>query len=277
MADVPVILVLGQNGAGKTTFIENIAKCKPPVGETTKACTTTTQAVFTTIDGQDVVLVDTPSFNEPKKSDAEILQDVTAWIECKLHGHKKVHGTLYLHNIMAERIFNSSTHYYEPFSKLIGSHAMHTVGLVTTRWDIADRAQAKIFEKEILEDAWSHMRAKGARKYRVGNESDLCTAVAWDVLQAQPSLLRIQDEIGQEKKQLSRTDAGAHVCQDLVSRIQVETARVGELQATLDGPDSDLDAVDKGFCVKNIIETQDRIANYKSDYAKIKHTRTWKE
>jgi hypothetical protein len=160
--DLPVLLVLGLTGAGKTTFINHIAKTNLPIGEEMTVCTMTTQTVRALSAGVDFLFVDTPGFDDPKKSDAEVLYDLTEWIKNNLHSHCKMIGALYLHSVLIESMYGSSMRNLHLFSKLIGNNSMKNVGLVTTRWDVVDRSVGFYPEAQLSAKPWCHMLKKGA-------------------------------------------------------------------------------------------------------------------
>ena len=77
----PMILVLGQTGAGKSHFINRLAGGKV-VRESPRlfSCTTTPELVEVTVDENEFLLVDTPGFNDTwrdsKRSDGKILGEI---------------------------------------------------------------------------------------------------------------------------------------------------------------------------------------------------------
>ena len=75
---LPIVHVLGLTGAGKTTFINHVTGSKLAVGKGMAACTTMSTYEVGVIDCTEVAFVDTTGFDDPQKSDADILIDVTS-------------------------------------------------------------------------------------------------------------------------------------------------------------------------------------------------------
>ncbi|KAL9065847.1 MAG: hypothetical protein Q9161_007955 [Pseudevernia consocians] len=75
---LPIVLVIGLTGAGKTTFINHVTGLKLAVGKGMAACTTMSTYEVGVIDGTEVAFVDTPGFDDPQKSDADILINITS-------------------------------------------------------------------------------------------------------------------------------------------------------------------------------------------------------
>ncbi len=186
------------------------------------ACTTMSTYKVGNIDGTEVAFVDTPGFDDPKKSDADILIDVTSWIEKHLGGKTKVTAGLYIHSIMTAKMHGSAARNLSLFSKIIGTDSMSNVALVTTHWDVATDDEAIDREAYLITNAWSMMLENKARKYRLYNDVVSARDMMNDMLTAQPRFIKIQKEMAKEfdGKALSRTEAGEGVCKELSERIR---------------------------------------------------------
>ena len=231
----PIVLVLGLTGAGKTTFINHVTNSSLAVGRGMDACTTTSACAFENIDGVEVAFVDTPGFDDPEKSDADILIDITKWIEINLGGKKKVTAALYLHSILTKKMHGSAHRNFSLFSSLVGTESMTNVGLVSTHWDVAAEEDAIDREVHLSTNAWSLMLNAGARKYRLHNDLNSAQSMVVDMLKAQPSFIQIQKEMAKEfqGKPLSRTEAGEGVYNELLDRISKEKRDVLDIERQL--------------------------------------------
>lgn len=73
--------VMGPTGSGKYSFINLISGSNLRVGEDLKSCTKAVETSSTfELDGQRVVLVDTPGFDDTTKSDADVLRLVSHYL-----------------------------------------------------------------------------------------------------------------------------------------------------------------------------------------------------
>ncbi|KAN0110243.1 P-loop containing nucleoside triphosphate hydrolase protein [Hyaloscypha variabilis] len=87
--DGPIVIAFGLIGAGKSTYMNNITGASLPVSDDLHSCTKTAEATLAMIEGVDVTLVDTAGFNDPERSDAEILHSTATLIAENLDGHER--------------------------------------------------------------------------------------------------------------------------------------------------------------------------------------------
>ncbi|KAG8678962.1 hypothetical protein FRC09_019385, partial [Ceratobasidium sp. 395] len=81
------------------------------------------------VDGRDVVLIDTPGFDDTELSDTDILLRISACEE----GHKLT-GIIYLHRITDGRIGGISRRTFKIFRELCGQKTLANVLIVTNMW-----------------------------------------------------------------------------------------------------------------------------------------------
>lgn len=117
--------------------------------------------------GRTIHLIDTPGFNDPNKSDAEILELVSVFMSALYTQHIKLAGVVYLHPITDVRMFGSSSLNLELFEKLCGKDAMDKTVLATTKWDcLTSQEDGEMRERELKDDFWSEMILDGSKVFR---------------------------------------------------------------------------------------------------------------
>jgi hypothetical protein len=84
------------------------------------------------INGVKVEIVDTPGFDNPRLTDAEVLTQITDWLGANLG---RVTGVLYFHSILNVKVHRSAAQNFVMFRKLVGDDNMGNVGLISTKWD----------------------------------------------------------------------------------------------------------------------------------------------
>lgn len=79
------------------------------------------------------------------------------------------------------------------------------------------------------------MLANGARKYRLYNDADSTKQMVVDMLQSQPTFIKIQKGMAKEfgKNSLPETEAGRGVCNELLGRIEKAKADLHKLEQCL--------------------------------------------
>ncbi|KAJ2923176.1 hypothetical protein H1R20_g13920, partial [Candolleomyces eurysporus] len=104
-SDERFILVLGQPGVGKSSFINTISNSTLRIGS---ALANSQEKVELSlpffIDGQCFRLIDTPGFDEGSKSDTEVLNTIASFLASEYTNGRKLSGIIYIHSIASNRI-----------------------------------------------------------------------------------------------------------------------------------------------------------------------------
>ncbi|KAF5972517.1 hypothetical protein FCOIX_9311 [Fusarium coicis] len=104
-----LIGVMGVTGSGKSTFVRTASgNDQVTVGHSLEACTQEINAYEFNTRGHNVILVDTPGFNDTYKSDADILLDLAKWLEVMYRQNAKLTGILCLHRITDVQRFDGT-------------------------------------------------------------------------------------------------------------------------------------------------------------------------
>ena len=136
-----------------------------------------------------------------------------------------VGGVLYLHDITATASEGSMVKSLNIFSKLCGEDSMDQVAIVTTKWDrLSDRTVGDDTANELRTRLWKNLLAAGAQVAHLqpNNSSTQISPLhrkPWDIVHqliltadtraVKGRILRIQDEIVNDRLHLPETDAGS--------------------------------------------------------------------
>ncbi|KDQ53007.1 hypothetical protein JAAARDRAFT_39720 [Jaapia argillacea MUCL 33604] len=247
-----VIAIMGPTGSGKSTLIDTLMEQKGQrSGTSLNSCTDKVQAVRVPRDlvskhisatQSRVVLVDTPGFDDTKKTDTEILKMIGNWL-AKTYGNKvKLAGILYLHRISDNRMSGSPLKNLRMFGKLCGDTAARRVVLVSSMWDrLQDQELARRREAELKDNFWRGMLDNGASIDRSANSSESAWRIVRKVVQnkEEREALLLQEEMVDLQKHLNETEAGKALyttLQKLLSE-QKETIRLLADQASQANPE----------------------------------------
>ncbi|KAF2841274.1 hypothetical protein M501DRAFT_929658 [Patellaria atrata CBS 101060] len=212
------IAVCGLTGAGKSSFISQITDGQAKVGHKLKSCTSTIQEIPIKVDNQDVVLVDTPGFDDSNESDTEILSRIAAWMQTSFEDEMFLSGIIYLHRITDNRYTGSSIKNLKMFRKLCGDDNLSSVILATTHWDVVENSLGNARETELSAPGgpWASMIARGSSIMRHTNTNESALAVIRGIMKRSPIVLKIQSEMSVENKSLMETDAGESINEELL-------------------------------------------------------------
>ena len=170
-------------------------------------------------------LIDTPGFDDPARSDIEILQSIASCLADMHEGltfaNKEIDlsGIIYIHSINDGRMTGSTTKNLRMLQHLVGERNMKHCVFVTSKWSLEDENTAKERERELITDAnfWHAPLATGAsiRRYEDSSRSaldiiDLCTQAGMFV----PLLTR---DYVIEGKELHQSAAGRAIERDIAA------------------------------------------------------------
>jgi 50S ribosome-binding GTPase len=164
------------------------------------------------VDNRNVILIDTPGFNDKDRSDSEILQDLATWLTDTFARKHLLSGICYMHNITNTRFDATASENCVMLHKL-----MEIVMLVTSMWDKCQadpelEAEYVDHKKELKEDHWADLVEDGARMMRTYNNFESNMECIKSIIAKNPRrILALQYQICKEGRRLPATDPGAHV------------------------------------------------------------------
>ena len=173
------------------------------------------------IGDRDVILVDTPGFDDTVRSDTEILISLVDWMK-ESYKEKELSGIIYLHSISDVRMTHSGLQNLRMFRKLCGDDNLQNVILATTKWGITPEHDALSREKELCDknEFWGLMIKDRAMVERFENTKESARYLVEKILQTgeETFIPRIQHEVVEQGKKLSDTDAGAFIDEALIEQ-----------------------------------------------------------
>ncbi|KAI6104713.1 P-loop containing nucleoside triphosphate hydrolase protein [Pisolithus croceorrhizus] len=162
-----IIALMGPTGAGKSSFIVNVTKQEgKDVGHDLTPYTSEIKATKCEVEGSNIVLVDTPGFDNTNISDLDILKLISDWLNAEYRTSRPVlSAILYFHRISDNRMVGTPLKNLRVFEKLCGRDAMSKVTLVTTMWDEVDSEVGKERLEELKESYWKAMVSQGSATF----------------------------------------------------------------------------------------------------------------
>ncbi|MCJ1429209.1 hypothetical protein MMC29_007122, partial [Sticta canariensis] len=248
-----VIAVFGLTGSGKSNFISKLTGKDVKIGHGLQSCTSEIEEVRCKIGLCNVTLVDTPGFDDSNRTDTEILRLIASWMKDAYDDKTRLTGIIYLHRISDNKMSGSSYKNLKMLRSLCGMSNLSHVTLATTMWDKVTTEEGGLREAELLseDEWWGQMKNNGSLVRRFDDTTGGAMAIVNELLQMSPVVLKIQEEIAVQKKQLVETQAGrsidaslndesrkqrgdlAEVTEDLANAIETkDRALQAELEAT---------------------------------------------
>ena len=179
----------------------------------------------------------------------------------------KLTGLLYLHRISDRRVSGTLRKNFKMFQELSGERTLRNVVIVTNMWGevesrVGEKREAELKGKDIFFKPILDQHAQMARHM---NTTDTAQRILRLILHNTPLPQRIQEEIVDEGKDISKTSAGQELDRELQQQIgkHKEEMRVLEEQVQQAMKDKDEDA--KKRLMKEIKEMKDKIKEIESD------------
>ncbi|KIL67665.1 hypothetical protein M378DRAFT_102256 [Amanita muscaria Koide BX008] len=209
------------------------SKSKLRIGRGLQSCTSTVQAAAPfMLDGRGVILVDTPGFDDTQKSDTEILRLIAVYLSTAYENGKKLSGVIYFHRISDFRVGGISRRNFKMFRQLCGDDNLKNVLIVTNMWGEVDPQVGLAREKELSSTDIFFKPAldKGAQFLRHDNTIESAYNIIRQVMKNHPNTLQIQEELVDQKKDISETAAGIELNKELHEQAERHRKEIVELQ-----------------------------------------------
>jgi len=167
--------------------------------------------------GRTIHLIDTPGFDDSRKDDGTIMQELAFWL---LQAHRtgfNLSGLVYLHRITDGRLQGSGLRALKVFKAMCGEHCYSSMVMATTRWDEITGSAGSDHQDELVNnDAfWGDIVAGGGRVMPLHWNNASSLAIIDHILEEPRRLtLAIQSELASGNLALHETAAGSIIYED---------------------------------------------------------------
>jgi hypothetical protein len=132
----------------------------------------------TRADGTNIILIDTPGFNDTKRPDTELLTSIISFIQQRKY---QIISVIYIHAITERKLSGSTFKSLRVLRALCGEHYFQNIFLVTSMWT---KAPAEEMEDQLDREVqfnsspqfWGDILEKGARYFRWDDTKSVSTA-----------------------------------------------------------------------------------------------------
>ncbi|KAG8741177.1 hypothetical protein FRC10_003222 [Ceratobasidium sp. 414] len=227
------IAMYGGTGVGKSTFVNDATgRLDMPVGHDLHSCTRKVDASQPfLLDGQRVVLFDTPGFDDTTMSDADTLKRIAEFLETMYRKGMKLKGLVYMHRITDMRMMGASARTFRLLRSLCGAETLSNVVIVTNMWSDPPTEDELLREDQLKTEFFKTALDNGAQMMR---RPALGMKTAHDVIRAllpkQSKVLDIQDELVNQGISLQDTAAGKVVEAELRFKLDKQERDLRELR-----------------------------------------------
>ncbi|KAL4252926.1 G domain-containing protein, partial [Pleurotus pulmonarius] len=199
-------------------------------GHNLESCTSKVQPIRITTGTHNVILVDTPGFDDTNMSDTRVLGMIADWLLETYNNQVKLAGIIYMHRISDNRMAGTPLKNLKMFAQLCGTGAAERVILVTTMWGRVKQDVGAKREDELKSKFWKDMIDKKAKVARFEASFESAWAIigrVYEPLEREAVLL--QEELADLQKKLSETGAGKTLYNTLQKQLDEEKRLLKEL------------------------------------------------
>ncbi|KIM95433.1 hypothetical protein OIDMADRAFT_79061, partial [Oidiodendron maius Zn] len=169
-----IVAFMGLTGSGKSSFINLLlGASRAAVGnDILSGEYKSSQIIVQVISNKLIILVDTPGFDDTKRSDLDVLREMYQWLKDAHDENRKLNAIFYLHNITDNKMRGSAVKSTHVFRKLCGENFYPNLLLGTNFWRIVKPSSmvgAELREAQLRsEDTfWKAMINGGSRVARI--------------------------------------------------------------------------------------------------------------
>jgi hypothetical protein len=186
--------------------------------------------------GTDIVLIDTPGFDDTNKSDSEVLRILYTWLKTNYANGRKLNAIFYLHNITDKSMRGSSLSNLHAFKRLCGDGFFTSVLLGTTFWrdvSLLDTAEAVAREWELksTDDFWKKMISGGATARSIPDTRADALKLLMQMAGKKARVLQVQSEAIDQGRSFEATTAHQALNERLAAARTQHTLEVNRLAA----------------------------------------------
>ncbi|TDL23889.1 hypothetical protein BD410DRAFT_827362 [Rickenella mellea] len=227
------IAVMGPSGSGKTTFINLLSGSNFNDGRGIQGYHREVRVGSPfELDGHLVTLIETPSFDNGKRSDAKVLNNIASYLSTMYEQGGRLTGIIYMQKISNLTMDIAASRNLEMFKSLCGPNANQNVIVVTSAWDTVEGNVGQDHEREFMRNE-THFRTvmeSGGKMMRHNASVASGEVIIRQFLRKPPLALRIQDELCTRRLDITETAAGSRLISDILEESNTHKSKLRWLE-----------------------------------------------
>ncbi|KAK3357916.1 P-loop containing nucleoside triphosphate hydrolase protein [Lasiosphaeria hispida] len=232
-----MIALLGVTGAGKSTFASIASGTQLEIGHGVDPCTQEPATVRFDLDGRSIIIIDTPGFDDDKRSDVQILEAIYKWMTSRkgFYKHYALDGLIFLHPVTLNRVGGAERKRTRLLEKILGREAYKRVIIATTMWDDLrsdEIATSRLKGRHGEGGVWNEMLSKGAIMRRHSNNQESAHKIIREVIAASDKYGKVkflvEDELARNQGRVVRTSAGKELKERITEELSLLRVQLDE-------------------------------------------------
>lgn len=217
------------------------------------------------IDRTNVILIDTPGFDDTMRTDADILDDIATWLEESYSHGVLLTGIVLLQPISGNKVYGSESRRTRLFKKICGENAYGNVIIASTMWsELKDETlgHIRVEERANSNDFWGDMLNNGAELVRHDNSKQSATNIIRKLLTKKKRALQMQKELADNNGHLFATSAAQQLHTDLGTLSEKEMNELRRLRSSNE---------DNAELRREIAEMRQKLEQYENQKDKLRN------
>lgn len=269
------VAVMGSTGSGKTTFINLASGSDLRVGMGLESCTNEVQtSVPFSVGGRQVLLLDTPGFDDTTMTDTDVLRIISAYLVTMNKQGARLVGVIYMQRISDFKVGGSARRDLRMFQELCGEEAYENVIVVTNMWSQVPKedGEAREIELQTKDIFYKPILDRKGIMERHDNTRESAHRILEKLIHKEPAVLRIQRELA-EGTDITQTAAFRQLDRELSELALQHQKNLDQLKADMARAEQEMDeetqselAEEKQKLEDELRRTQTQASRLASDY-----------
>lgn len=184
-----------------------------------------------------VHLINMPEFNDPSRSDVQVLQDIVHWLGTSFIAGIRLSGIILIQSAWVGGMAGLIGHGFTMFKKLCGTEAFESAIIVTPMRSEVDAEGGRKRERALADtdEVWYIMHKQGSQDFRDGNIRDSARGIVNYILSLRKEItLDIQVEVVEQKREIENTSAAVELNTKFLRKRGTHQARLEEMRNNMD-------------------------------------------
>lgn len=187
----------------------------------------------------------------------------------------KLTGIIYVHRISDDRFEGSTAKHFQMFKKLCGRKALKNAALVTNMWGLVTPQEGVTREQQLKDRFFKSAIRKGAQLYRHDNTPESAQEILRRVLENGPVVLKIQQELVDEGKDVGNTGAGTVLNKEIREAVGKYRKEIKDVEKSMRKAVKEKDEQSERELREEKRRMQEELARLRGDSARMRLVQAW--
>jgi len=161
------------------------------------------------------------------------LKSIAAFLGESYSAGAKLAGVIYVHRISDDKFGGLAVKNFRMFRELCGEQTLKNVILMTNMWERVTPEQGADREQQLRDKYFKAAIEKGAQLCRHTNSPESTQEILRKILKNEPLVLKIQDELIDQGKDIGQTGAGEELNREICEVVERYQREIGGVEESM--------------------------------------------